>query len=275
VDLDRPNVARIYDYWLGGTTNWAADRVLGDQIAEQMPLTRKMALANRQFLNRAVAYLCRRGVRQFLDIGSGIPTAGNTHQAADVIAPGTRVVYVDNEPVAIAHAEELLDRTGDPARHAVVDADLRDPDDLWGKAVATGVLDPKQPIALLMIAVLHVVQPGLDGEDLSVRSVARYRELLAPGSFLVLSHATNDGVPAPNAAEFEQVVAMFGRSGIRVVFRSRREIQEFMGEFAPVEPGMVWAPQWHPDEQTGGFVQDVAFDDPSKSVLWVGVGTKT
>lgn len=275
VDLDRPNIARVYDYWLGGKVNWAVDRILGDRVVEELPLARQMALANRQFLNRAVAYLCRSGVRQFLDIGSGIPTAGNTHEVADEISPGCHVVYVDNEAIAVAHGEELLDEAGDPNRHAVVDADLRNPDDLWGKVMATGVLDPGQPIALLMLAVLHAGQPDRTGRDVSHQSVARFRELLPRGSYLAISHGSIDGVPAHIAEEAKRAVAMFEHSTSRLVLRSRAEIERFMGEFVLVEPGMVWTPQWRPTEQTANLLRPVVFTDPSESIVWAGVARKT
>ena len=275
VDLDRPNVARVYDYWLGGDANWAVDRIFGDQVAAKIPLVRQMAVANRQFLNRTVAYLCRQGVRQFLDIGSGIPTAGNTHEVADEIGTDTRVVYVDHEAVAVAHGEELLDTDGDPSRHAVVEADLRNPDDLWTKATATGVLDPEKPIGLLMFAVLHVAQPGLDGRDLAHEAVDRYRELLVTGSYLAVSHVTTDGVPADVARKFDQVVELYEHSSSRVALRSRDDIGRFMGDFELVEPGMVWLPLWRPQEQTGSFRQQVAFSDPHDSLVWAGVGRKT
>ena len=275
VDLDRPNAARIYDYLLGGDVNWAVDRMFADRIAEQMPLIRQMALANRQFLNRVVAYLTRNGIRQFLDIGSGIPSAGNTHEVADEISTDTHVVYVDNEAVAVAHGEELLDAVGDPSRHAVVDADLRNPDDLWGKAMATGVLDPDQPIALLMISVLHLAQPGLDGQDVTYRSVARYRELLASGSYLAISHCTTDGTPPPIARGVQQAVDAFAQSSSDgLTPRSHREIELFMGDFALVEPGMVWTPQWRPAEQTERLRHTITFTDPSESIMWAGVARK-
>jgi hypothetical protein len=274
VDLDRPNIARVYDYWLGGRVNWAIDRAFGDRISEQLPLARQMALANRQFLNRAVAYLCRSGVRQFLDIGSGIPSAGNTHEVADEINQDTRVVYVDNEAVAVAHGEELLDEAGDPSRHAVVDADLRNPDDLWDKVMATGVLDPEQPIALLMLAVLHAAQPGLDGQDVSHQAVARYRELLPRGSYLAISHISIDGVPTRIADEARQAVAMFEHSNSKLLLRSRADIERFMGDFVLVPPGMVWTSQWRPTEQTASLREAVRFNDPSESIVLAAVARK-
>lgn len=274
VNLDRPSVARIYDFFLGGTANWAIDRVFGQQVLDQVPLVRDMAMANRQFLNRAVSLLCHLGVRQFLDIGAGVPTAGNTHQVADQIAPDSRVVYVDNEAIAVAHAEQLLDAEGDPGRHAAIDADLRNPDELWAKAMGTGLLDPEQPIALLIIAVLHVAQPGPDGTDVAPRAVARYRELLPSGSYLAISHGTTDGVPDGLQASLKPLGDMYSDSGNSLADRSRAEIEEFMGDFEIIEPGMTWTSNWHPEQQTGTFGHKLEFKDPSESVFWAGVGRK-
>jgi hypothetical protein len=274
VNLDRPSIARIYDFFLGGTANWAVDRVLGQQVLDRVPMVKDMAMANRQFLNRVVSLLCQLGVRQFLDIGAGVPTAGNTHQVADQIAPDSRVVYVDNEPVAVAHAEQLLDAEGDPGRHAAIDADLRNPDDLWAKAMGTGLLDPEQPVALLIIAVLHFAQLGPDGTDIAPRAVARYRELLPSGSYLAISHATVDGVPDVLNASIRQLGHMYSDSGNLGADRTRAEIEEFMGDFEIIEPGMTWTPNWHPEQQTSTFGHKLVFKDPSESIVWAGVGRK-
>ncbi|WP_291415502.1 SAM-dependent methyltransferase [Actinophytocola sp.] len=275
VDLTRPSVARVYDYYLGGTANWAIDREFGERVLDRFPLVKNIAVANRLFLNRVVRHLAKLGVRQFLDIGAGVPTAGNTHQVADEVAPDTRVVYVDNEPVAVAHGELLLDKEGDPTRHAVIHADLRDPDGLWRDAVATGVLDPEEPVALLIIAVLHVFQPGPDGTDISEQSLARYRELLAPGSYLAISHATDEGTPSELTQRLADLKRMYDTSSSnKVIWRPRAEIDSLFGDFELVEPGTVWSPQWHP-EQTGPNATPITFDTPSHAVVWAGVGKKT
>lgn len=274
VDLTRPNAARIYDYLVGGTANWTIDREFAQGIIERIPLARDMALANRLYLNRVVRHLTRLGVRQFLDIGAGVPTAGNTHQIADEIAPDARVVYVDNEPIAIAHAEILLNREGDPDRHVMISADLREPDDLWREARGTGILDLDQPIALLMVAVLHFFHAGPDGREVGAESVARYRELLAPGSYLAISHLTDDGVPdemVPHLAESKRVYASSVNN--QLLFRSRPEIDALFGDFELLEPGMVWTPQWHPEE-TGPTAPTISLPTPEYSVIWAGVGQK-
>lgn len=280
VDLDRPSVARVYDYYLGGTTNWAIDRKFGDQILSQVPLVKDIALANRLFLNRVVRYLSRRGIRQFLDVGAGVPTAGNTHQVADELAleegrtPDARVVYVDNEPVAVAHAEVLLDQEGDDRRHAVIEADLRRPADLWHRVLETELLDPEQPIALLLIAVMHVQQPDRRGREVGPDSVARLRELLPAGSYLALSHGTDDGVPPDLAKGMADIKALYdASSSSNVVWRPRADVEALLGDFEMVEPGWSWTGEWHPEE-SGASAPQITFDAPSCAFIWAGVGKK-
>jgi S-adenosyl methyltransferase len=280
VDLERPSVARVYDYYLGGTTNWAVDREFGDRVLERFPLLRDIALANRLFLNRVVRYLTKRGIRQFLDIGAGVPTEGNTHQVADDVKrdagekPDVRVVYADNEPVAVAHAGMLLDSEGDPARHAVIEADLRVPEALWHKALETELLDPNEPIALLLIAILHVHQPDADGNDIGPESVARFRDLLPKGSYLAISHLTDEGVPAELGGKLAELKRMYDESSSSdVIWRPRADIAALLDDFRLVEPGWTWTPEWRPEE-TGPNVRTVSFRTPNESVIWAGVGEK-
>jgi hypothetical protein len=273
-------VARVYDYYLGGTANWSIDRKFGDQVMARFPLVRDIALANRLCLNRVVRHLSKLGVRQFLDVGAGVPTAGNTHQVADELAeemgrrPDARVVYVDNEPVAVAHAEVLLDKEGDARRHAVIDADLRAPEDLWRKALETDLLDPAEPVALLLIAVLHVQQPDQDGRDVGPDAVARFRELLPEGSYLAISHGTDDGVPPHLAEKMAELKALYdSSSSSNVVWRPRPDIEALLGDFEVVEPGWRWTSEWHPEE-TGPGAPDITFPEPNHAVVWAGVGKK-
>jgi hypothetical protein len=274
LDLDRPSIARVYDFLLGGTANWAIDREFVRRALLKFPLLRDVAVANRMFVNRVVRFLARRGVRQFLDIGAGIPATGNTHQIADEVARDCRVVYADNEPVAVAHAEVLLDKEGDPDRHAIINADLRCPDQLWREAVATGLIDPAKPVAVLMIAVLHVHQAGPDGHDIGAQSVARFRQLVAGGSYLAISHVTNEGIPpdfVPRIMDLKHLYDEMCSSD--VIWRTRKEIDGLLGDFRPVAPGMVWTPQWHPD--LGRPTQPpVRFHAPNEAVIWAGVGHK-
>ncbi|GAA4668746.1 MULTISPECIES: SAM-dependent methyltransferase [Amycolatopsis] len=273
VDLDHPNVARVYDYYLGGKANYAVDRVFAEKALEAFPFVRPAAKSNRLFLHRAVRYLVKQGVRQFIDVGSGVPTMGSTHQVADELNTGTRVVYIDNEAVAVAHSQMLLEQDGDPDRHAVIRADLRDPDLLWRKVRDSGVIDFGQPVALLLIAVLHVTQPGPDGTDVGPEAVARYRELLTPGSYLVLSHGTADGVPESRAREMAEFGKMYDNTATPVIWRPRAEIEALFGDLEMVEPGATWTPLWRPEEN-GDNAPDVRFDSPNDSVVWAGVGRK-
>jgi S-adenosyl methyltransferase len=280
VDLDRPSVARIYDYYLGGTTNWSIDREFADRAIENFPLLRDIALANRLFLNRVVRHLSKLGIRQFLDVGAGVPTEGNTHEVADELAhtegrrPDTRVVYVDNEPVAVAHAEVLLDKEGDPNRHAVINADLRDPDRVWNEALDTELIDVHTPVALLLIAVLHLHQPGPTGADVSAEAVARFRELLPPGSVIAISHSTSDGGPADLGAQLADLRRMYDTaSSSDSITRNRAEIAALLGGWPMLDPGWVWAPEWHPEE-TGPNARTITFADPSHALIWAGVGRK-
>jgi hypothetical protein len=273
VDLDHPNAARVYDYYLGGTANYAVDRAFGERALAKYPFVRPAALANRMFLRRVVRYLVKRGVRQFIDIGSGVPTMDCTHQVAEQLTAQARVVYVDHEPVAVAHSEMLLARDGDPSRHAVVQADLRHPGQVWHKAAATGVIDPEKPLALLLIAVLHITQPGPDGTDLAPAAVAKYRELLSPGSYLAISHGTADGVPADRAREITAFGELYDTTPTPMIWRSRAEIGAFFGDLELVEPGATWSTLWHPEEN-GPAAPTVAFDHPNECGLWGGVAHK-
>ncbi|HEX3788987.1 MAG TPA: SAM-dependent methyltransferase [Pseudonocardiaceae bacterium] len=274
VDLDHPSVARVYDFYLGGTANWAIDREFGKRVLSAFPLLRPIAIANRMFLHRAVRHLVRLGVRQFVDIGSGVPTMGNTHAVAGEVAPDSRVVYVDNEPVAVAHSKVLLEEHGDPVRHAAINADLRYPDQLWQAVADTGVLDLSQPVALLFIAVLHVKQPGPDGEDTGAEVLARYRELLAPGSFLAISQITDDGVPEDLGRNLVELKRMYEtRSTSEAMWRSQAQIRDLFGDFELVEPGLTWTPLWHPEESSPD-APSLTFASPNESVIWAGAGRK-
>lgn len=244
VDLDHPNPARVYDYFLGGSANWAIDRVFGDRLAELVPIIRLGARVNREFLGRAVRHAVRNGITQFLDLGSGVPTVGNVHEVADTIDPGSRCVYVDCEPVAVAHAKVLLEKHGDPARHAVLHADLRDVDAVWKQALATRVLDPAEPIGLLMVSVLHFLDP----QDEVPAVVAAYRDLLPPGSQLVISHATFDELPDENRREFQAAVDLYRHAGINASPRDRETVRGYFGDFELVEPGLAWLPEWHVED---------------------------
>jgi hypothetical protein len=271
VDLYHPSVARVYDYLLGGTTCWPMDQSFGRQITDQFPEFRDIAKANRSLVDRVVRHLVRLGVRQFVDVGSGVLSSGNTHQIANDAAPGTKVVYVDNDAVAVAHAEILLDREGDPERHVVVNGDLRDPGQLWCQVWRTRILNQNEPVAVLMFSVLHSYSPESDGQDPVARLMARHRELIPAGSYLGISHLTCEGAQADLPPKLAGLLRLCDDWEVEKAYcRSRVAIEAFLGDFELVQPGMVWAPQWHPEESAS----NVDFLEPSDSVLWAGVGRK-
>ena len=234
VDLQRPSVARLYDYLLGGTHNFTVDRDLAARTLTLDTGVRPLARANRAFLGRAVRFLADAGIRQFLDIGSGIPTAGNVHEVAQQADPEARVVYVDSDPVAVAHSKAILDGND---RATIIQADLREPDQILANPRLEAMLDFEQPVAILLVAMLHYVP-----EDADPRAVTRQlRAMTAPGSYLAISHATNEN---PDMAEHMQ--QLFQRAAAQLQTRSRAEILDMFGDMELVEPGLVDLHEWRP-----------------------------
>ncbi|HEX4705329.1 MAG TPA: SAM-dependent methyltransferase [Pseudonocardiaceae bacterium] len=264
--LNRPSEARVYDFYLGGACNFAADREFGQAQIARYPDMPLIARENRAFLQRAVRHLVAAGVRQFVDIGSGLPTAGNVHQVADAAAPGrTRVVYVDHDPVAQSHSHLLLRKEGDPNRHAALWADLVDTEQLWTRVLGTGLIDVAEPVGLLLVAMLHFVPDARE----PVRAVRWLREQLVPGSFLVISHATGEALPPEKLRAAERVRANYEKQATNPgVFRTRHEVAGMFGDWPLVEPGLVWTPQW-PDVSAPGYQLD-----PARAFILAGVATK-
>jgi SAM-dependent methyltransferase len=258
VDTKRANVARVYDYWLGGTHNFLPDQDLARALLAVEPNFRAIARANRAFLGRAVRFLAAAGIRQFLDIGSGIPTEGNVHEVAQHTAPGMRVVYADIDPIAVAHSKAIL--AGD-ASAASIEADLREPEKILTHHTVGPLIDFGQPTALLLVSVLPFIA---DAED-PWRIVATLRDALAPGSYLVLCHPTGDSKPGV-AQAFEKVYNRSVTTSGHV--RSRADISRFFDGFSLVDPGLVFMPQWRPDSPA-----DVP-GDPSQFYGLAGVGRK-
>ena len=190
IDISVPSVSRMYDYYLGGSHNFEVDREAARRAMEFMPGLPKVMQANRAFMRRAVRYAADQGVSQFLDVGSGIPTFGNVHEVAQAARPGARVVYVDHDPVAVAHSQAVLEGNDDAG---VVAADLRKPQDILSSSEVGRLIDLNRPVALLLVAILHFV----DDDDDPHGAVAELREALAPGSLLVLTHASYEGIPLP------------------------------------------------------------------------------
>lgn len=239
IDISVPSVSRIYDYYLGGSHNFEVDREAARQAMEFMPGLPKIMQANRAFMRRAVRFAADEGITQFLDIGSGIPTFGNVHEVAQAASPGARVVYVDHDPVAVAHSQAVL---ADNADAAVAAADLRKPQEILADPRVLDLIDLNRPVALLLVAILHFVE---DADD-PYGAVAELREALAPGSLLILTHASYEGIPlAPERAEG----AVDVYKGIRnpLIMRSRDEIARFFEGYDMVEPGLVSPPRWRPE----------------------------
>ena len=250
--------ARVYDYWLGGKDNYAADRVLGDAVIAAMPSTRSSARANRAFLGRAVRYLvAEAGIRQFLDIGTGIPTAGNTHEVAQAAAPQARIVYVDNDPIVMAHARALM--TSHPAgATAFMQADLRDPGRILADPELRATLDLGKPVALMLVAVLHFLTEADHPREI----VAELLAALPSGSYLTISNITADFDPA--AAAVAQAAGQ--RAGVTYVPRSRDELAAFFTGLDLVDPGVVPLLAWRPD--------DGPPEDPRAVPSYVAMGRK-
>jgi O-methyltransferase involved in polyketide biosynthesis len=256
-DTRVPHIARVYDYWLGGKDNFAADRELGEQTLQAYPNLVFSVRANRAFLARAVRFLAgTAGIRQLLDIGTGIPTANNTHEVAQRIAPDSRIVYVDNDPIVLSHAKALLKSTPEGGC-AYLGADLRDPDTIL--AGATETLDFGQPVAVILLAVLQFA-----GDDAQAGAIVnRLMGACAPGSFVVISHPASD-IDAEQHAEM--VRRMNDSMAQQVTLRDRAAVTRLFAGLDLAEPGVVRASEWRPDTE---------LEAATPTVLWAGVARKS
>ena len=244
LQLDRPHPARVYDYLLGGKDNFAADRAAAQAGLEANPNSRIPPRENRAFLRRVVRYLARdAGISQFLDIGTGIPTSPNVHEIAQDADPQARVVYVDNDPIVLAHARALL-TSGPVGKTAYIDADVRDVGRILSSAVLRQTLDMNQPVGLLLIAVMHFIADEDDPWDLAARLLAE----LPAGSYLALSHLTGDFDPAA----WQGVAAVYRRSGITMQVRPLAAVERFFTGLDLLDPGVVSLPRWRPDSNDIG-----------------------
>jgi hypothetical protein len=256
INTSVPNPARIYDYLLGGKDNYPADREVAEQVVAIAPVTREVVRDNRAFLRRAVGFLTEEaGIRQFIDLGSGLPTHGNVHEIAQAIAPDARVVYVDNDAMVVTHSRALL--AGDNT--IAVQADLREPDAILGHPEVRKLIDFDRPVALLLLAILHFVPDDQDPWAI----VARFRDALPPGSYLAISHGTRD-IPERHDMTPEQMAEMGTRverlyklPTASVVNRPRAQVERFFDGLDLVDPGLVEIQRWRPDDQSsllpGGF----------------------
>ncbi len=252
--------ARIYDYHLGGTHNFPADRAAADAMTAMFPHIPTLARLGRASLRRAVRYLAEQGVRQFLDLGSGMPTQGNVHEVVDEVHPDGRVVYIDIDPVAVAESTEIL---GGSDRYVAIWGDLRDPHAVLSNPAVRTVLNFDEPIAVLLLSVLHFV-PGEAAYD----AVSTYVNALAPGSYLAISHLTLDGQDL-DAGEVDVAKDLYRtRTTTPLGERTRAEVERFFAGLEFVEPGVTWIPLWRPIPG-----ETTPFDaDPSKSSGYIGVG---
>jgi S-adenosyl methyltransferase len=240
MDTSAPHPARRYNYWLGGKDHFAADRESGDAIAAAFPIVVELARANRAFLRRAVRFLAEAGVRQFLDIGTGLPAPDNTHEIAQRITPDSRVVYVDNDPIVMVHARALMQ--GDPrGRTAYLEADVRDPGAILRDPVLRDTIDLDQPVALLLVAVLHF----LHDDEQTAGVVGQLLDALPAGSYLVLTHGTMDFSTPAGVAAYEQ---MFASGGTDVRARPKATIAGYFSGMRILEPGIVAVSDWRADD---------------------------
>ncbi|MCX5403194.1 SAM-dependent methyltransferase [Streptomyces sp. NBC_00335] len=265
IDISVPSVSRIYDYYLGGSHNFEVDRQAARRAMEFMPGLPKIMQANRAFMRRAVRYAVAEGVTQFLDIGSGIPTFGNVHEIAQAASPEARVVYVDHDPVAVAHSQAVLAGT---ERTGVVAADLRKPQDILAAPEVAQGLDLSRPVALMLVAVLHF----LEDADEPYAAVAELRDALAPGSLLILTHASYEGIPLSEEVA-SGTVGVYREIRNPLVMRDGEQIRRFFDGFGLIEPGLVSMPDWRPDT-TGGPEGGAVDEDPYAFSGFAGVGRK-
>ncbi|HWO63894.1 MAG TPA: SAM-dependent methyltransferase [Umezawaea sp.] len=261
VDISVPSMARTYDYILGGGHNFAVDRAVGVQIEQIMPGLRQAARVNRAFLGRAVRFMADRGIRQFLDIGSGIPTVSNVHEVAQSRDPGCRVVYVDRDPIAVAHSELMLSGND---RAAIVHADMRNPESILTSPEARRLLDFDEPVGLLMLLMLHWVDDESDLPGL----LDRYSAALAPGSHLAVTHASGDhqGHEVTDATE----VIRRSRSQDQMNLRTHGEIADLLKGFDLVEPGLVGCGEWRPEGPA-----DISDSPDMNMLVYAAVGVKS
>lgn len=258
VDVDRPNAARMYDYFLDGNTNLAVDRAAAEETLKVSPWARSYARANRAFLGRAVRYLTRQGIDQFLDLGSGIPTVGNVHEVAHQQNPAARVAYVDIEPVAVAHARRLL---ADFDNVSITQADIRDPAAVLAEPGVAELLDFTRPVAVLAVAIL----PFITDDEEAAEVVAGYRDACVPGSHLAISHISPLNISDEQLAHAYEVMA---RTPTPVKWRTEGEILPLLAGYTLVEPGLVWTPKWRPDP--GGL--PAWLPDPAEANAYAAVG---
>ena len=256
---DRPNAARIYDHLLGGYHNFEIDRKAADYALQIYPDSRLSAQACRAFLRRVVRFLAEQGIDQFVDVGSGIPTAGNVHEIAQQVNPDARVVYVDIDAIAVAHSQAMLKGN---ATALAIQADARQSDKILAHPEVRKLLDFERPAAILLLLVLHAVPD----DDEACGIIRSFRDALAPGSYVAISHATRDDAPP---GVLDQLGALTRGSPTPTIDRTLAEVKRFFEGLELVEPGVVRPPLWRPEGP-----DDVQLDRPERVLVWSGVGRK-
>lgn len=256
---DVPSPARMYDYFLGGFTNFAVDRQLAERVIARHPDAPLAAQANRRFLRRVVTVLIERGIDQFLDLGSGIPTAGNVHEVAQRLLPAARVVYVEKDVIAVALAEATLRAS---PQVGVIQDDLRHTAAILGHPTTQRLLDLQRPLAVLAVAVLHFIPD--DGEV--VATLAALREVVCPGSYLALSHATED---PPSPALGAPEARLYTRTDQPLTPRSLEQVRRFLAGWEVMAPGVVYTPCWRPEDAS-----EPLLEAPERAAAYAGVGYK-
>ncbi|MGK5679708.1 SAM-dependent methyltransferase [Actinoplanes sp. URMC 104] len=257
VNINVPHSARIYDYWLSGKDNFAVDRAVGDAMLKAIPSLRYMAAENRKFVHRVARDLVEKeGIRQFLDIGTGIPTRPNLHEIAQGIRPEARVVYVDNDPIVLVHARALM-ISSEEGRSEYISADIRDPESILHNKDLRDALSFDEPIGLTLIAILMLIAD----EDDPWSKVDALRDAMPSGSVLAITHPTADFAPD----EVHEAVAAATNAGMTLVARTEAEVRRFFGDWEMLDPGLVTVPSWRPDEPV---------DDPRSVYYWAGVARK-
>ncbi|MFB9831366.1 SAM-dependent methyltransferase [Actinoallomurus acaciae] len=235
-DLTKPSPARMYDYYLGGKDNFEVDRTAVEEMHRVIPELFQTARENRAFLGRAVRYVAGQGVRQFIDLGAGLPTQGNVHEIARQVSREARVVYVDNDPVVAAHGRALLAEDGSTT---IIERDVRKPDEILDDPALTRLIDLREPVAVLFVAVLHFISDA----EYAARIIQRFRAAMAPGSYLVIAHGTR----AAGAVAVSTMTKTYETATEKVSLRDPEEIVRFFDGFDLVEPGAVHLPWWHPE----------------------------
>jgi O-methyltransferase involved in polyketide biosynthesis len=268
--VEKPHEGRVFDYYAGGNENYAVDRLFAEKQITLLPSIPWAARQDRKFIGRAVQHMAAKGISQFVDFGSGLPTEGNVHRIAEqYCAEKPRVVYVDHDPVAAAHAYLILEKTEKLDRNRVIQADIMDSGPLWSALLDTGLVDPNKPLGMLFIAVWHFVHDDRN----PLAAMDYYRRNVAPGSLVAVTHAAVEGMPEETMQKLRSVLADYDSTTSQAYIRNRAEIRAFFGDWDVLDPpGICWIPEWtsdlvEPESMTGEM-------EPYRALMAGGVAEK-